>query len=56
MAVRERRNHKQYQHQWVVDVFPRYEFEKARVIAEVPKCEALDLVDAHASELEAAGA
>jgi hypothetical protein len=45
VAVRERRNHTQYQHLWVVDVFPRYQFEKARVIAEVPKRDALDLVD-----------
>ena len=51
VALREQRNHDDYEHLWVVDVLRRYGFEKARRLAELPKYEALDLVDAHAAEL-----
>jgi hypothetical protein len=44
-AVREFRNHKTYQHRWIVEVLPRFEPDKATVIAETSKAEALDLVD-----------
>jgi hypothetical protein len=44
-AVREFRNHRTYQHRWIVEVFPRFEPDRATVIAETSKAEALDLVD-----------
>ena len=53
-AVREFRNHRMYQHRWIVEVFPRYEPDKAQVIAETSKSEALDLVDREAATLESA--
>jgi hypothetical protein len=54
VAVREFRNHKTYQHRWIVEVLPRFEPDKATVIAEASKTEALDLVDRQVASMGAA--
>jgi hypothetical protein len=53
-AVREFRNHKTYQHRWIVEVFPRFEPDKTTVIAETSKAEALDLVDREVAVMDSA--
>lgn len=51
---RELKNHVEYEHQWVVDVFPRFDPDKAETLAVVGKRAALDLVDQYAAELSTA--
>lgn len=53
-AVRELRNHKKYRHRWIVEIFPRFEPDKARVTAETSKAEALDLVDQEVVRMDSA--
>lgn len=52
-AVREYRQHSKYQRQWIVEVFPRFDPDRAHVVARTGKREALDLVDRHVADLAA---
>jgi hypothetical protein len=49
-AVHEYRNHTKCEHRWIVEVFPRFDPDRAKVLAQAGKREALDLVDRHASD------
>lgn len=55
-AVREWRNHSKYHHQWIVEVFPRFEPHRAQVVARLSKQDALDLADRHAKDLSTGAA
>lgn len=50
-AIREFRLRRKYQGLWIVEVYPRFQPERAQVVAEALKYEAFDLVDAKAAEL-----
>lgn len=53
-AIREFRNHMHYEHQWIVEIYPRFDPDKAQVLVQASKREALDFADRHATELATA--